>query len=450
MNFFIKTILLLILSIPSFFLANAQDDEGDEGLLFEDHVYINSIRSVTFHKTDSVFAMPIIPLNGRISMVLGFDDLDPEVKTYTYTIQHCDKNWEPSDISELVYMEGFDDERIREANFSLGTITPYVHYQLLIPNDDVKVKISGNYLLKVYEDEDEKRLAITRRFMVVDPKMGIIPKFVYPFNVEKSKTHHEIDLEVTHKNIKISNPLKDVSVTVMQNGRWDTAVKNLAPKIRRTDRLIYDFNDIIIFEAGKEFRQLDMRTFRLLTEDMADLDEFDDGYFVQVKKEKKREFQPFHTQIDVNGQFLIENIDDSQFSSDRMINGFYNYNHADHNMRGDYAIARFRLHAPQDFEDSDVYIIGKMTDWKLNDEFKMKYDPQRFEYVGDCLLKQGYYNYMYTVVKKGKEEHTHQETEGNWYESDNDYTILVYFTPFGSQYDHLVAVRTVNSYESRQ
>ncbi len=448
MNHILKYTLFFLISITSFFTVNGQE-EADEGLLFEDHVYLNNIRAVTWHRSDSVFAYPIITLNSYASMVLGFDDLDAEIKTYTYTVQHCDKDWKPTDIMQLEYIDGFEEERITEANFSLGTITPYAHYELNIPNEETKLKISGNYLLKIYDDEDEKKLALTRRFMVVEPKMGIKPKFVLPFDVTKSQTHHEIDFEVTHKNIKIQNPLASVSATVLQNGRWDNAIKNLAPRIRKTERLIYDFSDAIIFESGNEFRQLDMRTYRLLTEDMANLEEYEDGYFVELKRDVKRRFKNFHTRFDVNGQFVIENMDDSQFSSDRLVDGFYNYSHSDHNMRGDYAIARFKLKAPQNFENEDVYIIGKLTDWKLNEEFKMKYDAEKFEYVADCLLKQGYYNYQYTVVPKGEKKHTHVETEGNFYEADNDYTILIYYTPFGSQYDHLVAARTINSYESR-
>ena len=448
MNYFIKYTLLLFIAFVSFSTANGQD-EADEGILFEDHVYLNNIRSITWHRSDSVFAYPIIQLNSFATMVLGFDDLDAEIKTFTYSVQHCDKDWNPTDIMELEYIEGFENERINEANFSLGTLTPYAHYELNIPNEEYKLKLSGNYLLKVYDDEDDRKLALTRRFMVVEPKMGIKPKFVSPFDVTKSRTHHEIDFEVTHKKIKIQNPLSSVSVTVLQNGRWDNAIKNLAPRIHKTERLIYDFSDAIIFESGNEFRQLDMRTYRLLTEDMSNLEEYDDGYFVEVKQDEKRRFKNFHTRIDVNGQFVIENLDDSQFRSDRLINGFYNYAHSDHNMRGDYAIVRFRLKATQDFENEDVYIIGKMTDWKLNEEFKMKYDSDNFEYVADCILKQGYYNYIYTVAPKGKKTHTHLETEGNFYEADNDYTILVYYRPFGSQYDHLVAARTINSYDSR-
>ena len=448
MKLLLKYSLLFIITIVSFSTSNAQD-EADDGLLYEDHVYINTIRTITFHRSDSVFSMPIIPLNSSVVMVLGFDDINSEIKDFTYTVQHCDKNWEPTDISVLEYIDGFEEEKIENSEFSLGTLTSYVHYSMTIPNNEMKLKLSGNYLLKIYEDEDEKRLAITRRFMVVDSKMLIHPKFVNPFDVTKFQTHHEIDFDVTHKNIKISNPLKSVSVTVLQNGRWDNAIENLAPRIRKQDLLNYDFSDIVIFEAGREFRQLDMRTFRLLTEDMADLDEFDDGYFVQPKKGKKREFEPFYTQIDINGQFLIENIDDSQFSGDRTLNGFYNYMHNDHTLRGDYAIVRFRLHAPQDFEDQDVYLFGKMTDWKLNDDFKMKYDPERFEYVADCVLKQGYYNYIYTVADKDKKKYSHQSTEGNFYEADSDYTILVYFKPFDSQHDQLVGVRTINSYDRR-
>ncbi len=449
MNYFIKYILLLFIVGTSFITGYGQD-KADEGILFEDHVYLENIRAITWHRSDSVFAYPIIPLKSDIAMVLGFDDLDAEIKTYVYTVQHCDKNWNPTDIMQLEYLDGFEGERIRDVNFSSGTITPYAHYRLNIPNEEVSFKISGNYVLKIYEDEDEKRLALTRRFMIVEPKMGIQAELIYPFDVSKFETHHEIDFEVTHKNIKIPNPMKSVSVTVMQNGRWDNAITNLLPFVQKGDRLIYDFSDKIIFESSKEFRSLDMRTFRLLTQDLAAIEEYEDGYFVKLRLDKKREFQPYYNRFDVNGRFLIQNIDDASFSSDLKINGLFNFTHTDHNLRGDYAIARFTLDAPAEFYNADVYVIGGLTDWKLNEEFKMKYDSENFVYNADCLLKQGFYDYMYTVVPRNdKEKPSQLEVEGSWYETENDYTILVYFTPFGSQYDMLVAAYTINSLRDR-
>lgn len=449
MKHLLKYSLLFIIAFSTFSTVNAQD-EADENILFEDHTYLGNIRGISWHRSDSVFAYPIIPLNSTVSMVLGFDDLDAEIKTYVYSIQHCDKDWNPTDILQLEFMEGFDNERITEANFSSGTITPYAHYRLNIPNDEVKLKISGNYILKVYEDEDDKRLALTKRFMVVEQQVGMRAKLKNPFDVSKFETHHEIDFEINHKNLKISNPQKMVKVTVMQNGRWDTSINNILPFTQKTDRLVYTFNGKIVFEGSKEFRGLEMRTFRALTENMADLKEYDDGFFVQLRRDEKREFKPPYSRNDVNGRYVIQNLDDSFFSANTEINGAFNFTHEDHNLRGDYAIVRFTLDTSAEFEDADVYIIGGLTDWKLNEEFKMKYNPQKFEYNADCILKQGYYDYLYTVVPRDKKKKpTQLEVEGTWHETENDYTILVYFTPFGSQYDQLIGAYTINSFTDR-
>ena len=286
--------------------------------------------------------------------------------------------------------------------------------------------------------------------MVVEQMLGVSANIIYPFDVSKSKTHHEIDFEVTHENVKINNPIKTVSVTVMQNGRWDNAITDILPYVQKQNRLVYDFSDKIIFPSIKEFRSLDLRSFRILTERVADIEEYKDGYFVKLRKDEKREFKPYYNRTDVNGRFIIQNIDNTNFSSDITIDGQFNFTHEDHIVRGDYGIARFTLDSSAEFEDSDVYIIGGLTDWKLNDEFKMKFDDQKFVYTADCLLKQGFYDYSYTVVPRGKGKKASQlEVEGSWFETENDYTILVYFTPFGSQYDKLVAAYTINSLQNR-
>ncbi len=413
-----------------------------------------SLKTVKMHTAGIVVSYPMIDLTTG-QLTFSFDDMESDAKNYIYTIVHCNADWKPSDLTDLEYIDGFTENQIEDYEFSFNTITDYTHYELTLPNDDMKFKVSGNYLLKVYEDEDEKELVIVRRFMVVEPLMNILPQIKLPSQPSKSDTHHEIDFTISHKGIKVRNTQSDVKVVIMQNGRWDNAITGIKPFIARQDQLIYDFQDKILFPAGKEFRYIDLRTFRFRTDRMADIVEYDDTFEVTVQNDLKRQFMPYLFRIDINGKFVIENMEELNGPTGGGIQiGTTNTNFANerrdnrvHDLRGDYAFAIFTLEAKREFHDADVYLFGGFTDWQIKEEFKMEFNPETRYYTGETQLKQGYHEYLYAVVPKDKKKQKidFSETEGDWYETENDYTILAYFRPFGTRYDKLVAAYTFNS-----
>ena len=173
-----------------------------------DNVYVDNIHSVRFHLDGAMLSYPIIDINSRAQLLLSFDDFNEDVTDYFYTITLCNANWNPADMDELDYLEGFNGERIREYNFSFNTLKSYTHFELRLPNDDITWLVSGNYLVNVYEDNEDETLVITRRFMVVEPLLKTLPESVNPSLVSKFKTHQEIDFTVNHKGIEISNPRK--------------------------------------------------------------------------------------------------------------------------------------------------------------------------------------------------------------------------------------------------
>ncbi len=416
------SIFLLLFHVT---LSNAQDEE----LLYQDHIYLDNIKSVKFHLNGSVLSYPIIDMRSGGQLSLIFDDLDEEVKDYVYTFVHCDYNWKPSNnISEMDYLDGFSEDNIDEYDFSFNTLTNYTNYQLRLPNQDMRWTKSGNYLLKVYDITDEKMLAITRRFVVVDPLVRIIPNLSYPSKVSKGRTHHEVDFVIDHKGFEIRNPQVAIKVVVMQNGRWDNAVKDLPPLFVKQEQIIYDYQDKITFPAGKEFRFADLRTFQYKTQSVSEIYDSRDGFDVTLIPERSRINKGYLSDNDINGQFVIESLEER-----------------DYNLRADYASVLFTLKEASPFHGSDVYLYGGMTDWGLKDEFKMTYNDLINAYVAKPFLKQGFYNYVYAVVNRSDKSIDLDELEGSWYETENDYTILVYYTPFGGRYDQLISAYTLNS-----
>lgn len=399
----------------------------DENLKYENYTYKKNIKSVKFHIDGLLLSIPILDLNSSNQLLLSFDDLDldTDVKDYTYYLVHCDRDWKPSNLTEMDYLNGFQGERIEDYRFSFKTVTPYTHYELRLPNEDIRITKSGNYLLKIYDEEEEKTLAITRRFLVVDNQVRVIPRLVRPSRVSKSRTHHEIDFTVEHERLQIRSPQQEVRATILQNGRWDNAIQDIAPLFIRPSSLIFDHQDKIVFPAGNEFRQLDLRSLRYSSEEISVIENYEDRIEVILFKDEKRAARVFLTNSEINGSFVIESQDQ-----------------ADSDLSSNYANVLFSLYSPNEYFEKDVYLIGELTEWKLKPEFKMVHNPALNAYVIKLTLKQGYYNYAYAFVSKDDKPGTLNlsEIEGDFHETNNQYTILIYYRPFGERYDQLIGL----------
>ncbi len=418
------TALLCLMQLPA---AWAQYED----LVFEDRIYVDHISSVKFHLAGLFLSYPVVDLSSNTPLSLRFDDLSGDVKNYTYTIIHCDADWQPSQLSEMEYLEGFAGEPIRDYRFSFKTIQNFTHYFLQLPNQDLRWTKSGNYLLVVYEDEGRRRPVITRRFMVVDPIVRIDPRMVRPAQVSKTNTHQEIDFSVDHEELDIRTPLTEVRAVVLQNGRWDNAVVDLPPAFIRFNQLIFDHQNKVVFPAGKEFRYLDMRSFRTRTENISVIERYQDRTEVILFKDEKRARLTYNFFEDINGKFIIENFDGQN-----------------DDLSADYAGVLFSLYSPEPYPDHDVYIVGTLTSWNLQESFRMAYNESVNGYVAKPMLKQGFYNYAYAVVPKGTGKSGAfdlSEIEGDWHLTENEYTILIYYRPFGSRYDQLIGARTFSS-----
>ncbi len=416
----LSTVLFWCLGL---FAVTAQSDS----LRNHDFVYLPNIRAVQFHLDGLPLTNPILNLGAGGQLRLAFDDLNEDVMDYVYEIVHCDQDWTPSELDELDFLDGFNGERIEEYDFSYNTLRDYTHYDLWLPNEDVRWTVSGNYLIHVYEDDERRRPAITRRFMVTESIVRIASESVAPSQVSKFRTHQEIDFLVNHKGFEIRNPRQEITAVVLQNGRWDNAVTDLKPAFIKGEDLIFDFQNKIVFSAGKEHRFVDLRTFRYLTERMADIREEQTHYDVVLKKEGSRTFQNFRSYQDLNGKFVIEHLERP--------NG---------DIEGDYASVFFAVGVTQELFDTEVYLVGNFTDWLIKPEYKMVYNPAVGAYVGRVWLKQGFYDYLYVGLTEGSTEPDYETFEGNWHETENEYQILVYYRPFGQRFDRLIGVQTLS------
>ena len=398
----------------------------DEDIYYSDFVYVDYIKSAILEVNGYPNSIPIVSLEGGGRLIFSFDDLEGDSKNYTYKITHCDKNWNPSEIDEVDFLNGFNGEDIRNVEFSYGQIIPYTHYSLTLPNENVSWRLSGNYLLIVYDEEGDSFPVITKRFMVSEQVVGILIEMERPRQVDLINTHHALNVELDITNYQIDRPINEIEINILQNKAWSNSIKNIHPKFISGNRPKFDLTSSFNFPALKEFRQFDIRSIDYRLEGVESIDKLRNGTDVWLEVDNKRTFDNYHTISDFNG-------------------GYYIIAHdvTDPRLEGEYVNVIFTLKCPFPYYGQEVFIYGKLSDWELVDEFKMFYDENQGYYRGEVLLKQGVYDYMYALEKDG--ELDLMELEGSWKETENDYTVLVYYTPFGSRYDRLIATRSINS-----
>lgn len=414
----IFSILFLIIHIQVY---------STDTLTYNNEIYKEGIHTVLLSLQGNMLSMPIIELNSQEKLQLEFDDFSETVGSYYYTFVHCDSRWKSSDLQAMDYLNGFVENQIQTFKYSFNTLQPYINFQLTIPNNDVSFKLSGNYCLIVYEDADINNVVLTKRFSVVDYKMTIDASIKQATIIEKRKSHQEIDFTL-NSLLKISDPYSEIMPVILQNGRWDIANMGLKPSFVKDNEYIYDFEDENIFAGSSEFFYVDAKSFRYQSERIKNIEYIKPLYHIYLYDNDIRRFKVYITWDDINGKYFVKNSDATESS-----------------VEADYAYFYFSLKSERPFLESDVFIAGSFSDWQLNDKYKMTYNSEKQIYETKLLLKQGFINYQYLVLEKGKNVITPGLIEGNHYETENDYTFLIYVKAFGSRYEQLVGFKTFNT-----
>ncbi|MCL6524606.1 MAG: DUF5103 domain-containing protein [Thermoflavifilum sp.] len=428
--------LTLAYSIYATQISPAQPHTQDTTIInwiTPDHVYQPYIKTVQFYPSDAPLNYPIIGLNSGQTLTLSFDDLQGDVKDYTYTIVLCNANWSPAAVNPFTFIKGFSEDRIHQYRFSTFPQQRYTHYTLTFPNNNMAPKLAGNYLLKVYLNNDTSQLVFTRRFLVTSNQVQIQGKIEQPLNPKIFHTYQKVNFHIDTRNLNLSDPFSQIHVWILQNNRWDNAIHDIRPTFVRGSVLEYNTENDCEFPAMKEWRWIDLRSFRLQTERVARIDESQRAITVYAKPDYSRADQHYQQRRDIDGRYTIE-----------MMESGYNPN-----TDGDYATVHFTYITPQPFPDARLFIFGELTNYECNPSNELHYNPADSAYEGTLYLKQGYYDYVYGLVKPGSSVLDTRLTEGNWWETENQYTILVYYRAPGSLVDELVGVTLLNSLTNR-
>src|SRR5680860_1585203 len=196
---------------------------------FDQELTAPSIYSAKITVPGAIYGLPLMALGDRTGLMLSFDDLTKDARYYRYKLQHCDRDWQPSDLAEIEFLEGINNQLINEYSFSNQTHIDYVHYEVRFPGNGMNPKVSGNYLITVY-DENTKEVVLVRKFMVVDKKVYASATLQRPSRVSQMRTHQALELTVNFKDFPMSNPQQDISVTILQNGLWQRSIQNIQPR----------------------------------------------------------------------------------------------------------------------------------------------------------------------------------------------------------------------------
>lgn len=423
------TLFLLLFAAKLFAAPDTTDYYSDNTLRYDDHVYRKSIKTVQLSPDPAVLSTAIIKLNSDDKLYLSFDDLDGDYKAYSYTLIHCTSKWEPSNILVSEYLDGFEQNPIRDYRFSRNPIQHYTHYSLSFPNDEVKLLRSGNYLLKVFTDKNGEELAFTKRFLVYEDMVSVDANVHAATIVSDRNFKQEVDFTINYNTSEISNPFAEIMPVILQNGRWDNAITGLQPQFVKDKQLVYDYEDGNVFRGGNEFRWFDTRTLRLQTQNVETINKDSAGnYNVYLLPDERRTYKRYVNNNDINGKYLIQTTDGGGSDVD-----------------AEYCWVHFFLPWDPPASDGNMYVFGALSNWQCSPDCRMTYNYQLHGYEASMYLKQGYYNYEYVFLKDNVKAADDMFVEGMHYETENDYFILIYFRHQGTYVDQLVAVKHMNS-----
>lgn len=395
--------------------------------VIQDSIFSSSIKTVEIYRKGWQLSYPIISLNSGDKLLFSFDELGSDIKNYSYSIIHCDVDWSKSALYESDYMEGFEVNDIENYDNGFNSVTDYVNYQVEIPNENVSLKVSGNYIIKVFEDTDSENPIIQKRFWVSEELVGITTTIKRPMVIEHIDIAQQVELKVSHASIEIDNAIEDVYIEVRQNNRQDVRISGIKPTFIRQNELVYQLNPKTILPAGNEFRNLNMYNLKYLSEDVDSIWFHNGKNHVRLYADKSRADKPYFSNEDFNGRFYITTEDNS-----------------DSKREGDYADVHFTLNCDLPQSYGKVYLYGALTNWKISPQYEMKYDFVHQSYYKALTLKQGYYDYAYVYVDNSYGKVSFDEFEGNFFNTENDYIVFVYLKDKSLNTDKLIGYSIKN------
>lgn len=407
--------------------ANSSTGIGQNAVL-KDQAFQNNIKSIRLLLPDEELLSAAVRIGDATPVTLVYDVLElgneNSGSDYRAKIIHCNADWRESNLSNMDFLYEYNEFRITNEAFSYNTQVPFTQYRMPLP----QLKLPGNYIVWVFEGGNESNVVFTKRFMVYDQRVSVSAEVKRSSGVAERMTNHQLEFVVDYGGINVPNPLQDIYVVIRQNNRWFNAISGIKPTFIRDDRTQLEYLHFDLqnnFRAGAEYRYFDLRTLDALGQNVGEIRQDEVPIQVYLLPDRDRGTQVYSQYEDLDGAYIVGNLDNQGGE-----------------LNADYVKTHFFLESETSV-NGDVYVVGAFNNRALTAENRMTYDAAIKGYKADLLLKQGFYNYQYYVA--GDQAKNPYRFEGSFFETENQYEILVYTRPIGARGDLLVGYTSVYS-----
>jgi hypothetical protein len=379
------------------------------------------IKTITFKSNTNESELPILRLGERLQ--LEFDVLNNEEGDFYYVIEHYDYDWTPSSLTKPRYLQGFDNQRIVNYENSFNTYQLYSHYRLQIPNNQTRLLVSGNYMIKIFDENGE--LMFSRKFMVYEDLANVGVAVKRSRDVRFIHQKQSVDINISSLNMNFINPKQTINVSIIQNNNLKTAINGLKPQYTLGNELLYKYDSESSFWAGNEYLFFENKNVRGANVGVQFFD-LKDLYHNYLFTDRIRANRPYTYNPDINGNFLITALDTENVD-----------------IEADYTVVHFSLQHPEVL-DKTIHVYGNFNNYAITEDTQMIFNPDSGVYEARLLLKQGFYNYKYVMADKNNNINE-GAISGNFDQTENNYKVIVYYRDLGGLYDKIIGVGEASS-----
>lgn len=414
MRRFLGILLLLVNAVSGFSLDTSTS-------IFRDDVKTLQVRNM-----NDFMGPEVIRFGTGDRLAINFDIIGDDHEYLRYRLIHCNSDWQPSRLMESEYVDGFNEAEVLDYAYSSNTYIHYVNYNIEIPNPDLPILTSGNYLLQVFPESEPDDIILQARFSISENSTmvngNITSRTDKGFNTE----YQQVSLAIDAAGMSGINPYQDLIVTVEQNRRPET-MRTVSHPLR-IDRgaVIFEHDMNLVFDAGNEYRR-----FETVRSDYP-------GMHVDSVKFGGSNWHAWLAQDEFrkDKEYIYDQTQHGRFKIDE-------YNSTEPDLGADYVTVHFTLDAPQ-IAGAGIYVDGDFALHQFKESNRMKYDFNDGLYHAYIPLKQGSYNYQYVVVPDGTREALAAPIEGNKYETHNEYLVKVFLRTPGSRGDRLIGMNVLS------
>lgn len=411
----IKYHFLLVLSLLTGINLSAQKT-------FRTDIFSSTIKTLQLRANGDWLNPPVINLGGNDYIEISFDELSSNQTRYTYTVIHCNADWTKSALNSAEYINGFQSQLIDNYATSFNTTVDYTNYKLYFPNDNTELLVSGNYVVLVSEEGNEGNPVLSACFSIVEQQVKTQMEVSSNTSIDFNKSHQQLSVTVNYTFNSFS-PIQDFKIYALQNNRLDNRVLLSAPSNVQPGKLTFEYNRNLIFEAGNEYRRFESISTQLNGMGIQHVRYFSPYYHLALFPDDIRNGKSYIYDEDQDGKFYIRN-----------------RNASDADTESDYVFVHFSIPCERPYLE-EIFVLSEAFHNILDERSKMPYNYETKAYEKAVLLKQGLYNYLYVTSKDNRASTT--LIEGNFFQTENDYMILVYYRPPGVRYDKLIGIQNM-------